>query len=150
MKQLILTAVLLCGAALSAQTDTQTRFTSDNRQYYVWSDASGSYIMKENELENSVIDIREIGSKSNGYISISMVDDGIARLYHGSITGYSVNAKNEPTWQLRSKTLKSKLTFNPEDHTFTYVYEADEKRYNKIFIFKLKPEANEDKAENQN
>ena len=148
MKQLILSTVLLCTAALSAQTDTQTRYTSDTRQYYVWSEASKSYIMKENELENSVIDIREIGSRSNGYISISLVDDGIARLYHGSITAYSVNTKNEPTWQLRSKTLKSKLTYNPEEHSFTYLYEADEKRYNKIFIFKLKPEANEDKAEN--
>ena len=148
MKQLILSTVLLFTAALSAQTDTQTRYTSDTRQYYVWSEASKSYIMKENELENSVIDIREIGSRSNGYISISLVDDGIARLYHGSITAYSVNTKNEPTWQLRSKTLKSKLTYNPEEHSFTYLYEADEKRYNKIFIFKLKPEANEDKAEN--
>ncbi|CAM3444178.1 hypothetical protein FLLO111716_10665 [Flavobacterium longum] len=148
MKQLILSTVLLFTAALSAQTDSQTRYTSDTRQYYVWSEASKSYIMKENELENSVIDIREIGSRSNGYISISLVDDGIARLYHGSITAYSVNTKNEPTWQLRSKTLKSKLTYNPEEHSFTYLYEADEKRYNKIFIFKLKPEANEDKAEN--
>lgn len=148
MKQLILSTVLFFTAALSAQTDSQTRYTSDTRQYYVWSEASKSYIMKENELENSVIDIREIGSRSNGYISISLVDDGIARLYHGSITAYSVNTKNEPTWQLRSKTLKSKLTYNPEEHSFTYLYEADEKRYNKIFIFKLKPEANEDKAEN--
>ena len=148
MKQLLYSAVFLFTAALSAQTDSQTRYTSDTRQYYVWSDASNSYIMKENEFENSVIDIREIGSRSNGYISISMVDDGVARLYHGSIQAFSVNDKHEPTWQLRSKTLKSKLTFNPEDHTFTYLYEANDKRYNKIFIFKLKPEENEDKAEN--
>ncbi|RZJ24998.1 MAG: hypothetical protein EOO48_14010 [Flavobacterium sp.] len=148
MKQLLTSVLLLFTAFLSAQIDTQTRYTSDTRQYYVWSDASSSYIMKDNEFENSVIDIREIGSRSNGYISISMVDDGIARLYHGSITAYSVNDKNEPTWQMRSKTLKSKLTYNPENHTFTYVYEADEKRYNKIFIFKLTPESNEDKAEN--
>jgi len=134
--------------ALSAQVDTQTRYTSDSRQYFVWSDASGSYVMKDNEFENSVIDIREIGSRSNGYIAISMVDDGVARLYHGTITAFSVNAKNEPTWQLRSKTLRSKLTYNPDDHTFTYVYEADEKRYNKIFVFKLTPEENQDKAEN--
>jgi hypothetical protein len=147
MKQLIFSAALMLTAALSAQTDSQTRYTSDTRQYYVWSEASNSYIMKENEFENSVIDIREIGSRSNGYISISLVDDGIARLYHGSIQAFSVNAKNEPTWQLRSKTLKSKLTFNPDDHTFTYLYEANDKRYNKIFIFKLRPEENEDKAE---
>lgn len=148
MKQLLTSVFFLLTAALSAQTDSQTRYTSDTRQYYVWSDASNSYIMKDNEFENSVIDIREIGSRSNGYISISMVDDGIARLYHGSITAFSVNDKNEPTWQMRSKTLKSKLTYNPENHTFTYVYEADQKRYNKIFIFKLTPEANQDKAEN--
>ena len=148
MKQLILFAALIFSAAISAQTDSQTRYTSDTRQYYVWSEASGSYIMKENEFENSVIDIREIGSRSNGYISISMVDDGVARLYHGSIQAFTVNEKKQPTWQLRSKTLKSKLTFNPDDHTFTYLYEATDKRYNKIFIFKLKPEENEDKAEN--
>lgn len=148
MKKLLTLTFLLIGIALSAQTDSQTRYTSDTRQYYVWSEASSSYIMKDNEFENSVIDIREIGSRSNGYISISLVDDGVARLYHGSITAYSVNDKNEPTWQMRSKTLKSKLTFNPENKTFTYVYEADEKRYNKIFIFKLTPDANQDKAEN--
>jgi hypothetical protein len=139
---------LLTAATLSAQVDTQMRYTSDARQYFVWNDASGSYVMKDNEFENSVIDIREIGSRSNGYIAISMVDDGVARLFHGSITAFSVNAKNEPTWQLRSKTLRSKLTYNPDDHTFTYVYEADEKRYNKIFVFKLTPEENQDKAEN--
>jgi hypothetical protein len=139
---------LLTAATLSAQVDTQTRYTSDSRQYFVWNDASGSYVLKDNEFENSVIDIREIGSRSNGYIAISMVDDGVARLFHGSITAFSVNAKNEPTWQLRSKTLRSKLTYNPDDHTFTYVYEADEKRYNKIFVFKLTPEENQDKAEN--
>ncbi len=148
MKQLILSAALMLSAVISAQTDSQTRYTSDTRQYYVWSDASNSYIMKENEFENSVIDIREIGSRSNGYISISMVDDGVARLYHGSIQAFSINEKKQPTWQLRSKTLKSKLTFNPDDHTFTYLYEANDKRYNKIFIFKLKPEENQDKAEN--
>jgi hypothetical protein len=131
--------------ALSAQVDTQTRFTSDSRQYFVWNDASSSYVMRENEFENSVIDIREIGSKSNGYVTISLVDDGKARLYHGSITGYSVNEKKEPTWQMRSKTLKSKLTYNPAEHTFTYVYEADEKRYNKIFVFALTPEENSEK-----
>jgi len=148
MKQLLTSVLLLSCFVLSAQTDNQTRYTSDTRQYYIWSDSAGSYIMKDNEFENTVIDIREIGSRSNGYISISMVDDGVARLYHGSITAFSVNEKNEPTWQMRSKTLKSKLTYNPENHTFTYVYEADEKRYNKIFIFKLTPEANQDKAEN--
>lgn len=148
MKKLLFLAFLFCGLATQAQVDTQTRFTSDSRQYYVWSDASSAYIMRENEFENSVIDIREINAHGNGYISISLVDDGKARLYHGSITGYTVNEKKEPTWQLRSKTLKSKLTYNPDDHTFTYVYEADEKRYNKIFVFKLTPEENEDKAEN--
>ena len=148
MNKLLLFFTLFGAIASQAQIDNQTRFTSDSRQYYVWSESSGAYIMRENEFENSVIDIREINSKGNGYVSISLVDDGKARLYHGSITGYTVNNKKEPTWQLRSKTLKSKLTYNENDHTFTYVYEADEKRYNKIFIFKLTPEENQDKAEN--
>jgi hypothetical protein len=148
MKQLLLSLLLLSSVALSAQVDNQTRFTSDSRQYYVWNEASSSYIMRENEFENSVIDIREINAHGNGYISISLVDDGKARLYHGSITAYSVNEKKEPTWSLRSKVLKSKLTYDPDGHTFTYLYEADGKRYNKIFVFKLIPEENQDKAEN--
>lgn len=140
MKHLLAYFFLFSCATVFAQVDTQTRYNSDSRQYYVWNDASGSYVMRENEYENSVIDIREIGSKSNGYVSISLVDDGKARLFHGTITGYSVNEKKEPTWQMRSKILKSKLTYNPDEKTFTYVYEADEKRYNKILVFALRLE----------
>ncbi len=104
--------------------------------------------MRENEFEHSLIDIREIGSRSNGYVSISLVDDGRARLFHGSITAFSVNDKNEPTWQLRSKTMKSKLTFNPSDKTFTYVYDADDKRYQRILVFTLKDEPDQAQQEN--
>lgn len=135
---------LLIALALSAtcfgQIDTQTRYNSNSRQYFVWSDAASSYVMRENEYEHSLIDIREIGSRSNGYVTISLVDDGRARLFHGSIVAFSVNDKNEPTWQLRSKTMKSKLTFNPAEKTFTYVYDADDKRYQRIMIFTLKEE----------
>jgi hypothetical protein len=138
MQKLIL-LLLLCSGAL-AQVDTQTRFTSDSRQYYVWSDTSQSYVLRDSEFEHSVIDIRELGSKSNGYIAISMVDDGKARLFHGSITGYTVSEKKEPTWQIRSKILKAKLTLNPVDHTFTFVYDANEQRYQRILVFSLNPE----------
>lgn len=131
---------LLCSAAGFAQIDTQTRYNSNSRQYFVWSDSANSYVMRENEYEHSLIDIREIGSRSNGYVTISLVDDGRARLFHGSIVAFSVNDKNEPTWQLRSKTMRSKLTFNPSDKTFTYVYDADDKRYQRIMIFTLKAE----------
>lgn len=130
--------LLICTQSF-AQADTQERFVSDSRQYFIWSDDTQSYILRETEYENSVIDIREIGSKSNGYIAISLVDDGRSRLFHGSITAFSVNDKQEPTWQLRSKTMRSKLTLNPADHTLTYLYDANDKRYQKILVFSLKP-----------
>lgn len=131
---------MLFGTIGYSQIDTQTRYNSNSRQYFVWSEDAKSYVMRENEFEHSLIDIREIGSRSNGYVSISLVDDGRSRLFHGSITAFSVNDKNEPTWQIRSKTMKSKLTFNPVDKTFTYVYDADEKRYQRIMVFTLKDE----------
>ena len=134
----LLLLFILTASAASAQIDTQTRYTSDSRQYYVWSDESNSYVLRETEYEHTTIDIRELGSKSNGYIAISMVDDGISRLFHGSITAYSMNEKQEPTWQMRSKIMKGKLTFNPEAKTFTYVYDANEKRYQRIMVFNLK------------
>ncbi|RZJ35329.1 MAG: hypothetical protein EOO51_05450 [Flavobacterium sp.] len=129
--------VLLFNTAFS-QIDTQNRFSSDSRQYYVWSDNSNSYLLQETEYEHSLIDIREIGSRSNGYIAISLTDNGRARLFHGSIVAFSTNEKKEPTWQMRSKNMKGKLTFNPDKNTFTFVYDANEKRYQRILIFTLK------------
>lgn len=134
---------------LCAQVDNQVRYFSDYRQYFVWSNESQSYILKETEYENSVIDIREINSRSNGYVAISVADDGKARLYHGSISAFSVNEKQEPTWQLRSKNMRSKLTLNPESKTFTYVYEANEQRYQKILVFTLRPDPELSKTEGQ-
>ena len=131
---------LLFSSITFAQIDTQQRFTSDSRQFFTWSDDTNSYILKETEYEHSVIDVREIGSQSNGYIAISLNDNGITRLYHGSINAYSVNENKEATWQMRSKMMRGKLTLNEKEQTLTYVYDANEKRYNKIFIFKLKPE----------
>ncbi len=125
---------------LLAQVDNQERYFSDSRQYFVWSNETQSYLLKETEYENSVIDIREINSRSNGYVGISLADDGRARLYHGSIVAFSVNEKQEPTWQLRSKNMRSKLTLNPENKTFTYVFEANEQRYQKILVFTLRPD----------
>ncbi len=130
--------IVFFATAASAQIDSQTRYTSDSRQYYVWSDQSNSYVLRETEYEHTTIDVREMGSKSNGYIAISMVDDGVSRLFHGSITAYSVNEKGEPTWQMRSKIMKGKLTFNPEARTFTYVYDASDKRYQRIMVYNLK------------
>lgn len=138
MKKLALVFLWMCTPALS-QVDSQERYLSDSRQYFVWSDEAQSYVLKETEYENSVIDIREINSRSNGYVAISLSDDGRARLYHGSITGFSVNDKQEPTWQLRSKNMRSKLTLNPQTRTFTYVFEANEQRYQKILVFTLRP-----------
>ena len=131
---------MMVTSAISAQIDTQNRLSSDSRQYFVWNDSSSSYLLQETEFEHSLIDIREIGSKSSGYIAISLTDNGITRLFHGSIIGFSTNEKKESTWQMRSKSMKGKLTYNPERNDFTYVYDANEKRYQRIFIFSLKDE----------
>ena len=96
--------------------------------------------MKETEYEHSVIDIREIGSKTNGYIVISMVDNGIARLHHGSIKEFAQTADNEGTWLFQSKNMKAKLTYNPEENTMTYLYDADNERYNRLIIFNVAPD----------
>jgi len=136
MKNTFVLLVLLLSATAFCQVDNQTRFISDSRQFYMWSAEKDDYELKETEYENSLIDIREIGSKSNGYVVISLTDNGVVRMYHGSITGF--NAKeSEGSWSLRSKLLQGKLTYNPEKNQFTYMYEAGDKRYNKIFIFKV-------------
>ncbi len=136
MRNLLTTAVLLIGFATFAQVDNQTRYISEQRQFYMWSAEKDSYVLKETEYENSLIDIREIGSKSNGYVVISLTDNGVVRMYHGSITDFNVKDK-EGSWSLRSKLLQGKLTYNPEKNQFTYMYEAGDNRYNKIFIFNV-------------
>jgi len=125
---------------LQAQIDTQKRFQSDSRKYYVWSSEHEKYELIETEYENTVIDIREIGSKTNGYIVISMIDNGLARLHHGSIYEFVQTSENEGTWLLRSKYMKAKLTYNAKDNTMTYLYDADSKRYRKLMVFTVTPD----------
>lgn len=139
MKNTLFLLLLFISANAFAQVDTQTRFTSDSRQYYVWNDAQNSYELRETEHEHSLIEIREVGSKSSGYIVISLTDDGQSRIFHGSITGFANNDMNEGSWSMRSKTLQGRVTYNAEKHTVTYTYEANDKRYNKILVFSLRP-----------
>lgn len=130
----------LCCLTIQAQIDTQKRFQSDIRKYYVWNIDSEKYEMKETEYENTVIDIREIGSKTNGYVVISMIDNGVARLHHGSIYEFSKTNENEGTWLIRSKYMRAKLTYNAKENTITYLYDADNKRYRKLMIFTVAPD----------
>lgn len=139
MKNTLFLLLLFISSNAFAQVDTQTRFTSDSRQYYVWNDAQNSYELRETEHEHSLIEIREVGSKSSGYIVISLTDDGQSRIFHGSITGFANNDMNEGSWSMRSKTLQGRVTYNAEKHTVTYTYEANDKRYNKILVFSLRP-----------
>jgi hypothetical protein len=125
---------------LQAQTDTQKRFQSDSRKYYVWNADHDKYELQETEYENTIIDIREIGSKTNGYIVISMIDNGVARLHHGSIYNYTKDSDNEGSWSIQSKYMRAKLTYNPKDNTITYLYDADSKRYRKLMIFEVAPD----------
>lgn len=104
----------------------------------MWNDERQTYELRDTEYEHSVIDIREINAKNNGYIAISMTDDAKTRMYHGTITGFQ-KSDAESTWALRSKILKSKLVLNTKENTVTYSYEADQEkqRYMKIFVFRL-------------
>lgn len=119
-----------------AQIDNQIRLTSNHRTYYQWNEERNDYLVLDNEYESSVIDIREINTNRNGYIVISLTDDGVTRLYHGSIKGYS-NENGIETWSMRSKVLKSKLVYDKEKKQVSYSYEATDQRYNKIFVFDL-------------
>jgi hypothetical protein len=132
--------VLLFSLSTYAQIDSQKRFQSDSRKYYVWNDEFDKYELKETEYENSVIDIREIGSKTNGYIAISMIDNGQVRLHHGSIIEFTQNSETEGTWLIRSKFMRAKLVYNPKENTITYLYDAENKRYSKLMIFSVKPD----------
>lgn len=138
MKKFFLAAMLLTWIPFLGQTDSQTRYNSNFRQFYVWNDSRQTYELRDTEYEHSVIDIREINAKNNGYVAISMTDDAKTRMYHGTITGFQA-AEGEYTWALRSKILKSKLVHNPKEKTVTYSYEADQEkqRYMKIFVFTL-------------
>jgi hypothetical protein len=121
-----------------AQVDIQKRFQSDTRKYYVWNKEFDKYELMETEYENSVVDVREMGSKTNGYIVISMVDNGQVRMHHGSIYQFKQDSDEEGTWLIRSKFMRGKLTYNPKENTITYLYDADDKRYNKLMIFYVK------------
>ena len=133
--------VLLFSLSTYAQIDSQKRFQSDSRKYYAWNSEFEKYELKETEFENSVIDIREIGSKTNGYIVITMIDNGQVRLHHGSIIEFSQTSEDEGTWLIRSKFMRAKVVYNPKENTITYLYEAENKRYNKLMIFSVAPDA---------
>lgn len=94
----------------------------------------------ETEYEHSIIDIREIGSKSNGYIAVSMLDNGLTRLHHGSIYNFTKTSEIEGTWLFKSKNSKAKLTYNPKENTITYLYDADNERYNRLMVFTVYPD----------
>lgn len=138
--KLILFFFCACLTNLQAQTDTQKRFQSESRKYYVWSAEFEKYELIETEYEHSVIDIREIGSKSNGYIIISMIDNGQTRLHHGSIYNFKQDSENEGSWSIQSKFMRAKLTYNPKDNTMTYMYDGDNKRYKRLMIFTVAPD----------
>ena len=133
--------VLMISWSMKAQIDTQKRFQSDSRKYYVWNTEFDKYELKETEYENSVIDIREIGSKTNGYITISMIDNGQVRLHHGSIIEFAQTSEEEGTWQIRSKFMRAKVVYNPKENTITYLYDVANKRYSKLMIFSVAPDA---------
>ena len=142
MKQILTVFLLFFSAILLAQTtptkvNEQRRFNSDSRLFYVWNEEKDGYDLKDTEYESSIIDIREINTKSNGYIVISLTDDGKTRLYHGSIINYSVDDDGISTWVMRSKTARGKLVLDPSKKKITYSFESNETRYVKIFVFNL-------------
>lgn len=142
MRKTIAFFLLLLPLAIFAQeqperVNDQKRYKSDSRMFYVWNDTRDAYDLRDNEFENSVIDIREIGSRSNGYIMIALTDDGKVRTYHGSIAGFTIDEEGNSTWTMRSKNARGKLVLNAKKKTLTYSYESNEKRYVKIFVFHI-------------
>ena len=141
MKKIIALSLLLYSTGVFAQppekVNDQKRYQSDNRMFYVWNEERDAYDLRDTEFENSVIDIREIGSRSNGYIMIALTDDGKIRTYHGSIAGFTIADDGNSTWTMRSKNARGKLVLDPKKKTLTYSYESNEERYVKIFIFNL-------------
>ncbi|MDN3676584.1 hypothetical protein QWY90_04590 [Flavobacterium paronense] len=138
--KLTLLLVMLFSLHSYSQIDSQKRFQSDSRKYYVWNNEFEKYELKETEYENTVIDIREIGSKTNGYIVISMIDNGQVRMHHGSIVEFTQTSETEGTWLLRSKFMRAKLTYNPKENTITYLYDVEGKRYSKLMVFSVTPD----------
>lgn len=130
-------SMMLIAQQFPVKVNNQSRYYSNSRVFYAWSDQKDSYEPKDSEFENSILDIREINSKNNGYIVISLNDDGKVRLFHGSIVGYSVDENGLSTWVMRSKSARGKLVLDPDRKTFTYSYESNEQRYLKIFVFNI-------------
>ena len=131
-KNLLIIVLLAFSWNIKAQIDSQKRFQSDSRKYYVWSVEHSVYELQENEFEHSIIDIREIGSKSNGYLVISMVDNGLARLQHGSITNFTQDNEDEGSWQ-------------EVGSSHRYI-DFSNSRYNRIIVFTVAPDTDTDLA----
>ncbi len=128
---------LIFAQTFPTKVNDQIRYASDSRLFYIWNEERDSYELRDTEFENSIIDIREIGSRNNGYVVISLTDDGKVRTYHGSIVSFNVDDDGLSTWVMRSKNARGKLVLDPKKKTFTYSYESNDKRYVKIFIFSI-------------
>jgi hypothetical protein len=138
--KLILLFLVTCFSNLQAQVDTQKRFQSDTRKYYVWNTDFEKYELIETEYEHATIDIREIGSKTNGYIVISMIDNGQVRMHHGSIYNFSKDSDTEGSWSIQSKYMRARLVYNPKENTMTYMYDGNNKRYKRLMVFTVAPD----------
>lgn len=134
---LLLLPLWLSAQQMPEKVNDQKRYKSDSRLFYMWNDEKQAYDLRDTEYENSLIDIREIGSRSNGYIMIALTDDGKVRNYHGSIAHFEVDPEGKSTWAMRSKNARGKLVLDPKEKTITYSYESNDERYVKIFVFHL-------------
>lgn len=132
---LFLFAVLGLATAVAQSTNEQWRIDSDKRTFYVWDGKTNQYQSRDHEDEHTVIEIRMISSPNNGYVVVALTDNGITRLFHGSITQFVENEK-ERVWSLQSKNLQSNLTYDKLNKEWIYKYEVEDNRYKKIFIFK--------------
>lgn len=147
---LILLSVTSNGQTIPEKINDQRRFYSDSRLFYVWNPEKDAYDLRDTEYENSVIDIREINTKNNGYIVLALTDDGKTRLYHGSIINYSVDEEGISTWIMRSKNARGKFSLDHKKKKVTYSFESNETRYTKIFVFNLFFEGEQLDLPNQN
>lgn len=122
---------------IPVKINNQSKYNSSSRVFYAWNEEKQVYDPKDSEFENSVIVIRELNSKGNGYISISLNDDSIVRVFHGSIISVSVDENDISTWVIRSKDARGKVVLDPHKNIITYSYESNDARYLKVFVFNI-------------
>ena len=87
-------------------------------------------IKRNKRIDNNFIEKKEASN-----------DDSNANSETNEINQFSQTSETEGTWNVRSKFMRAKLIYNPKENTITYLYDAENKRYSKLMIFYVTPDA---------